>query len=225
VDGRSVIVLAMLARAIAFITCAGASACAAAPAPRAEPPPGPEPARLEVRAPDGAEVHVDTVHVGTAPLPRAIDAEPGEHRLLVTRNGYEPHVESVRLERGTTAHVKVALAETSQRKGAWAAIGLGGASVGVGIVLGVLSVIEHRAASDLLNGPIEELDGDDLDRYEELIDKRDEYRLGSGVAAGVGLAGFVAGAVLFAFDDRTPDVTVEPIVSPDRVGAQGTVRF
>lgn len=213
---------APVTRALVLVIC---TACAAAPAPLPEPAPGPEPARLEVRAPEGAEIHVDTVHVGTAPLPTPVDAEPGEHRLAVTRNGYEPYVDTIRLERGTTAHVKVELDETTQRKGAWAAIGLGGASVGVGIVFGVMSVVQHRAASDLLNGPIDELDGDDLDRYDELIAARNEYRLVSGVAAGLGLAGFVAGAVLFAFDDRAPDFTVEPIVSPDRVGAQGRVRF
>jgi hypothetical protein len=96
----------------------------------------------------------------------------------------------------------VDLRETAQRKWAWASMGVGGAGVATGIVFGVLSVVEHRSAQDLEVAD----DATDEERraYDEAIAARDTYRVVSGVSAGAGIAIFLTGAVLFAFD--APDV-------------------
>ncbi|NUP05559.1 MAG: PEGA domain-containing protein [Polyangiaceae bacterium] len=210
-----------------FVACA-------APAPPAPPPgPGPIPARLRVEAPSGAEVQVDGIVVGTAPLLTPIDADPGPHDLIVTENGHHPHIERVQLERGKTKSITVDLDPTPQRIGAWVAIGAGAAGVATGVVFGVLAVVEDRRAQDLLDNSSGDLSEADQKTYDDAISARDNDRIGSGVAAGAGLALFVTGALLFSFDDpklpsrdgKTSSVKTVPIVSPGFAGALTTVEF
>jgi hypothetical protein len=202
--------------------------CSAAPPPPAPPSAGPPPAKLVIDAPAGADVHVDEVFVGVTPLPAPVDAEPGSHRVAVTLNGHEPFSKSVDLERGKTRALAVDLDETAQRKAAWGLIGGGGAVLSAGIVLGVLSVVEHRKSRDLLD----EADGEDLGdedqvAYDDAISARDRYRIGSGVAAGTALGLFVVGGFLFAFDapPGPKPIAIVPALSPGHAGAAATIRF
>lgn len=198
------------------------------------PPPRPTdgtvPARLAVEAPAGAEIHVDGIAVGNAPLATPVDADPGPHHLAVILNGYHPYAREVSLERGKTKAVTIDLHSTPQRVGAWVAIGTGAAGMATGIILGVLSVVEHRDAQDFLDGPGDEPLEEDRPEFEAAIAARDDYRLGSGIAAGTGLAVFVVGAFLFAFDNadvpKPPrKVSAVPWVGPGVAGAATTIRF
>ena len=213
-----------------------ALAAACAPALPPELPEGePVPAKLDVDAPRGAEIEVDGVFVGVAPLLQPIDAEPGSHRVLVTLDGHEPRVDDVELVRGETTTLEADLDETPQRIASWVVIGAAAAGLGTGIVLGVLGVVEHRASLEL--APSADGTSGDQAAYDDTIAARDRYRAGSTAVAGVGLGLFVVGAILYTFDE--PDVPAEakppeegsvgfslqPLVAPDFGGASATVRF
>ena len=216
----------------AVLVAAGGSAhglgCSAASTPTSIVPSGVVPARLSVTAPSGAEVRVDGILVGSAPFAEPISADPGPHQVVVVLDGHEPREERVVLVRGKTRALAVELDSTTQRKAAWALIGIGSNGVVAGIVLGALAVVEQRKASDVV-GFMEAPDGEDFTVYNDAIAARDRYRIASGVAAGAGLGLFVTGALLYAFDaatppkapsaERRPEVSVVPLMGPNGAGA------
>ncbi len=225
--GRS----ALRSLALGAGTLAVLSACASGPE-AAAPPANPSAARVEVDAPDGADIHVDGVTVGRAPLPGPVEMEGGSHHVAVTLDGHIPHERTVVVARRQKQKIEIELDETPQRKGAWAAIGIGAASVTAGVVLGVLSVVEHRKAADLEDGFNDDVDEEDQAAYDEAIEARDTYRLGSAITAGAGLAIFVTGALLFGFDSPDvpkppgkPRVGVTPMIGPDAVGIAAGASF
>lgn len=190
-------------------------------------PSGVVPAKLAVSAPEGAEIHVDGVLVGSAPLATEILADPGPHEVGVVLDGHTPSLERVSLERGKTRSIEVELETTGQRKAAWVLIAVGGAGVAASIVLGALAVVEQRKADDLVRGPNVAQFADQLSEYTDTVDARDRYRVGSGVAAGAGVGLFVAGALLYAFDAATLPAgakgersgwVVLPLLGPSEIG-------
>ncbi len=206
------------------------NACVEAPAP-ARAPLANHVSELEVVANEGAEVRVDDVVVGEAPLPLPVVASPGAHRVIVSLNGHHTHSAQVRLVGGQRQQLHVDLHETTQRTLSWALIGTGGAAVAAGIALGVVSVIEDRAARDLDGqGGGDDLTGTEREEYDAAVESRDTFRLASGVTAGAGLAMFVVGGLLFAFDApeaKAPAaaVTAVPVVDPDFSGVTLRGRF
>ena len=176
--------------------------CAPAAPVTSRVPAGVVPAVLRVSAPDGAEIHLDGVPVGTAPLGSDVLADPGPHEVGIALDGHVPSVTRVTLERGKTRKLEVDLETTSQRKAAWTLVAVGGAGVVTGIVLGALAVVEQRKADDMVRGPdAGALDPERFREYTEIRDAYDRYRIGSGVAAGAGVVTFVTGALLYGFDE------------------------
>lgn len=194
-------------------------------------PVDPNPAKLSIDAPSGAEIRIDDVLVGTVPLAEPIKADPGKHRILVTANGNHPYATDVVLARGKTTTLEADLESTTQRTASWILISTGATAVAVGVGFGVASVIEHRRARDLEGGP-DDVEPDEQAEYDAAISNRDDYRVVSGVLGGAGLATFVTGAILYAFD--APDVpdapdavgfTLVPVGSPAFAGAIATLRY
>jgi len=169
----------------------------------------PMPAKLAITGPNEAKVHVDGKLAGALPFEEALELEPGTRLVAVTRNGYHPHAEEVVLRRGKLTKLEIDLEMTAQRKAAWPLVAVGAAGVAAGIVLGVFAVVSHREAIDL-----QDAGGDPLE-YDALIEARDDFRLGSGIAAGTGFGLFLIGGGLLVFD--TPPL-------PTRVTG-GTLNF
>lgn len=210
-----------LSLVLPLVACAGA-------APERLPVKGAVPAKLLVDGTVGAAVYVDDVFVGTAPLTEPVLAEPGDHVLRVAQSGHLTHVEKVRLTRGKTLEREVSLEMTGQRKASWALLGTGAAGVSAGIVLGTLSVVEMRKARDIEDNAPNEEDLSDADQraFDDATDAQERYRLGSGIAAGIGLGLVLVGAGLYAFDEpEAPKVAIEPSIGPEAAGVTGTVRF
>lgn len=170
-----------------------------------------------IEAPAGAEVMVDGVVVGEAPLAKPVDASPGAHQVVVAQNGYQPYVRKVVLARDRRSTWVVELSPTTQRIASWTLLPIGAAAVAAGIVTGVLAVVEQRAAADLERGGVLERE---RAQYDEAVAAKDQYRVGSGVAAGVGLAMFVTGAFLLAFD-----APALPALSVTQSGGAASVSF
>ncbi len=216
---------------LALAALAAAAGCGAVPcaATRAAspPPPGRTPGRLCVEDPGGADVWLDGVFVGTAPLSEPVAAEPGTHDVTVTMSGHEPRSEEVRLRGGETLTLAVDLDMTTQRKASWAVLGAGAGGITTGIVLGALAVVEQRRGKDLLD----DADGEDLDaagqaELDAALSAEDRFRIGSGVAGGVGLGLVTVGVFLFAFDDpELPKRRTRPEVRLGPGGASARLRF
>jgi PEGA domain-containing protein len=202
------------------LVCAAALGLACGPATNAAPAVDPAAARLALEAADGAEVRIDGKVVGTTPFEQPLVLEPGKRYVAVMLDGHEAHAEEVLLEAGKETELSIDLAETGQRTASWVIIGTGLASITTGIALGTVSVIRHRESRDLEDRagdrpftPEEQLAHDDA------VTARDDFRLGSGIAGGAGLALLVLGGVLFAFD--SPAVPVQPRVGISGVGFGG----
>jgi hypothetical protein len=126
---------------------------------------------------------------------------------------------------------------STERTAAWFLLVGGGVGISTGIVLGVLSVVEHRRSRDAF----EQAAADEEDptaaaeaEYAAAIDARDDFRLASGIAAGAGLGMFLAAGLLFAIDApdasasasaAPPRARLDPLVAPGLAGASATVRF
>ena len=146
---------------------------------------------------DGAQVSLDGASAGTAPWADVRELEPGRHALALESDGYVPFRSEVSVEPGvTTAAYADLVPETRYRAirsdpiFAWIAWGLGVASLGVSIGLGV------EAASQTMT---------DLDGARTLAAYSDGL-----LAATVGLG--VVGIVLWFVEGRTVSterITVE----------------
>lgn len=195
-------------RVVIFGLGFGLMACAKAPLLPPIPAGG---ASIIIEAPDGAAVQVDGVEVGEAPLGKPVDASPGAHHIVVTQNGYETYERDVVLTRDTRRTWSVELEPTSQRIASWVLLPIGAAGAGAGIVTGILAVIEQRAASDL---------DEDSTEYDDAVAAKDNYRVASATAVSVGLALFVTGALLLAFDAPTI-----PSLRPTKRGGAASFSF
>jgi hypothetical protein len=91
-----------------------AAAAAAPPRPRAAPPAAARVAFLSVNSTPWAELSVDGRVVGSTPQIR-IRVTPGQHRLLLVRDGFQPHSAWVDVPAGATVRVTdIALKASSQ---------------------------------------------------------------------------------------------------------------
>ena len=154
---------------------------------------------LTFELPSEATVRVDgEAPSGDAP-PELMLMPLGEHRVEVLARGYEGWNSVLELEAGKLTVVAPELEETGQRKAAYALIGTAAASTALSIVLGVLSVVRYRESRDIAQ-TADFSDQATQTEYAALVSASEDFRLGSGVAGGVGLGLFAVGASLFVFD-------------------------
>jgi hypothetical protein len=147
---------------------------------------------LSVRTdPQAAAVYVDGTAIGTAPLRHQV--VPGRHVVRVEHEGYAPRERVVLSEAGVHESIAIELAPeaelASERRRRQSALGLGGASVAVGVLslaAGIpLLVLDGRDDRRRCNPDPQ---GDCQYRY--------ETRTGGAVATAVGIALVAAGATV-----------------------------
>jgi hypothetical protein len=150
--------------------------------------------------PEGAQVLVDGEPAGTTPLELAL--APGEHTIVLRRDGYVDDEHSVTVEAGATAEVAAELAVAAPvvvkdekpdrsallRPLGWAALGVGIASLGAGIAL--LAVDEKPVEFTRCSGIDVDMEGNCRFRHDTLA--------GGVVMTIVGVVGITAGALLVA---------------------------
>ncbi len=172
----------------------------------------PKPAKLVVDTTSGAEVNLDDRFIGVAPFDEPIEVEPGTQRLVVTKNGHLPYSEQVTLDRGADHELEVDLTMTRQRIGAIFLTSTGGASIFASVVTGVLSFTNETTAQS--NEGTE-------DGYAALARSRD-FRVVSGMTAGIGLGLSLFGGILLTFDE--PKLSISP-QGPGQAGATVRIAF
>ncbi|MCC6217320.1 MAG: PEGA domain-containing protein [Polyangiaceae bacterium] len=164
----------------------------------------PRPGYVEVRAPRGSRVAIDGREVGVAPL-APVPVQAGSRTIAVRANGREPFVRRVKVPRGGTTRVSVALETTTQRV---VAVALGGAALGATATTAVLGLAAVRKQDDaeamLARRGRDPLGEGALADYEALREDRDAYRAGAYGAAGAAAALGVIGAALWFFDEPPP---------------------
>jgi hypothetical protein len=182
------------------------------------------PSKLQIDGPEGASVHVDGTFVGIAPLDEPVDVEPGKHSIAVTKNGYHAFAGEASATPGKTTITAAELDATEQRAWAWALVSAGGAGISTGIVFGVLSFLAHREARKLEGSDDPELSDSEQLALDDAIARRHDYRVASGIGAGIGFGVFLIGGALFVFDEpKLP--ALSPVISRDFTGGVLSLSF
>lgn len=171
----------------------------------------PKPALLSVASKDEAEIYIDEVFVGAAPLDEALRVEPGRRQVDVLLNGHHPFREHIEIPRGEAALLKAELDRTPQRVSAITLLSFGAVGIATAIATGVVATVTDRAANDAF----------DPDEEKRLLKRGDDFAVVSGMAAGVGLGLTLFGGTLFVLDE--PDVGLVP--GPGQAGVSVRVRF
>jgi hypothetical protein len=122
---------------------------------------------------DGAELALDGERLGVLPWHGPIELEPGEHRLEVTRQGYQPFAARPIVSAGKVVEVRIALQSAApvavapaispvveatrpapspprSRKGLWIGVGVGAAVVvivAVGLGVGLSGGPDHTSSA------------------------------------------------------------------------------
>lgn len=193
-----------------------------------------------------ADIYVDGRIVATAPISRPIEIAPGPHVISVAANGKKPLSSEVDLPRGKPYRFEPKLETSGQRVVAFTMLGVGAAGIVTGVVFGALSLGQEKHAKNILEDSASaNITADQLQSYNNSIDRRDSFRTASivGLAAGAGFA--AGGALLYVLDrptisvipprsvEPTPaprinhptDLTASPILGPDIWGASMSARF
>jgi hypothetical protein len=164
------------------------------------------PGQINIRAPEGASVHLDGRPIGAGPIADPIEVRSGRHTIAVIDRGHEPFVELVELGRGGRAVVDVELEMTTQRMiahglfagGAAAFLGMG---VAGGFALGAES--DARALEEKVDGKMS-LTEAEARMYGGYESRRDDFVNVAAGAAVIGAGAIVTGVIVYLFD--TPDV-------------------
>jgi tetratricopeptide (TPR) repeat protein len=181
----------------------------------------PQPAKLVVRAPAGADIHLDGRWLGVAPLAAESTTSAGQHTITISRRGHRMVARAVDVGPGDTERVEVdGLVQTDQRSAAYWV--LGGALVLAtgGAVTTVLAVAaEDRVQSyDERRGSDRLTEADRLAR-EDSLEARNDFRTASYVLFGSAFAVGAGGVLLYLLD--TPNLDARPTA---RQGAGGRLQ-
>jgi hypothetical protein len=195
----------------------------------------PKPALLDVSGLDGAHVTVDGRPIGTTPVTGA-EVPAGKHLVTVTHTGRTPYAREVELAYGKTATVDAELHTTTQRKAARLVLVAG---AGLAIATGLETAYAWKADADASDLAKKLMTGGqmpgDLVRYDQLRALRDDRVHTAEVLGGVTAAVVVTGALMYLFDDPSPEGTaplredsasptkkkkidIEPMMGPQATG-------
>jgi len=175
-----------------------------------------KPALLDVRAPKGSQVTIDGRPLGTAPL-RAAEVPAGHHLVTVTHRGRVPIARELDLARGKASVLDADLRTTGQRKAArWVLIGSGALAVGAGVAAGLAASSDSKAADLKAQLDMGGLAPDALDRYDQLRAQRDDRVRVAWILGGGAVAVAATGALMYLFDDRSPEAAAGPRAEPGK---------
>ena len=165
-----------------------------------EVPLDPKPAELRVSGPKGADVYLDGRDMGRLPA-APLEVTAGPHQLAVARAGRSAFIRELELQRGEARTLQVDLPMTTQRKLAFASIGIGAGGLVAAATLTGLALRAQRQARAIQTE--RESMGVTEARFEEgqrLWRQRDGLRTAAIVTGVVGGALLVTGVILYIVD-------------------------
>jgi hypothetical protein len=161
-----------------------------------------QPAVVTISAPHGSAINVDGRPVGVSPLAGALELDAGRHRVVVGDLGRYPVARELELGRGERAEIAVILEPTQQRQIAFVALGTCGALILGGVVSAIAAASADHDASALNERRLDRLglSHAEIDRYQELVSRRDTLApLSYGLLGGAVTAATI-GLLLYVFD-------------------------
>jgi|GEM_PF-432296 len=161
------------------------------------------PARLVIRALANAQVSIDGRFAGTTPLSSPIEMAAGDHLVVVTRTGYRPVTEELKLGRDERRTLDVRLEVTGQRVVANALLVSGAALAVVGGAFGAVALVEQGRAASIRDEPGSRVTPSDLDDYEGARRARDRWTTASLVTLSAAGASLATGLLFRVFDQPT----------------------
>lgn len=200
--------------------------------------------RLQVGASvDGAQVRIDAVYVGVAPLERK-GLAPGTYAIQVAHPDYQVWETRVELGAGDDQRVWAQLVPVAAQSpavlvepdapttvvveerpappprerrvnwGAWSALGVGALSLGTAVGFGIaLEGVEQKVEDEAAAGSLTEA------RYQELFDRGKNLELAHRILLGVGVVGAATG-VIWLVADGMGEKRAELGVSPSGVAVR-----
>ncbi len=193
----------------------------------------PLPAQLRISAPDGAEIVVDGISRGEAPLSQALEVPAGTHFVAILKTGSYAYAEEVSTGRGAQSSVVAKLESTTQRTVSYAFMGTG-AILFVGSTLALLASGANQKEALRLESELAEhgLTEQQARAHANQAATRDRNRnLGLGLGTAAALTG-TAAILLFALDTprapstvSKPSLAFSPLLSPKFAGAGVSARF
>lgn len=177
----------------------------------------PLPARVSVSTERGAEIYVDG---GRAPRATGITVAPGRHRIDVVKRGRQLVTIERDFERDSDVELEADLAWTGRRKIAVGLMATSAVVATLAIGTGVAALDAHLEARDLDDARDRRgLSVTERDRYNELLEDRDDRVDVTLVLGGVGAAVAAGGLLVYFFDSPEPDLA--PAITTRGVGVQG----
>jgi tetratricopeptide (TPR) repeat protein len=205
---------------------------------------------IEVAGADGADVTIDGRLLGEAPFTQPLGVSTGRHFVTVERRGHEAYGRDLDFDYGSSTTLEVDLPATNQRRVAWGVLASGGAGfVASGVLFGLALAAESNATSIRDQQASATISDEERIDYNDSVDRRDDFVLAGGIAAGVSGAIAATGLFLYLFDeaevplpsrrgeddveDATPgeeepsdvDVMGAPVLGPGVLGFGLTGRF
>lgn len=188
--------------------------------------------RLDVAAPDGAEIFIDGVSQGNAPIRAAVDVMPGAHEVsragqtvrVVVMAGGRRDVSLLSADTGVApaAPTRVPIApppKAPTQRGSWVLpavlAGAGVAALGTGVALGVISTgARNDAEKNGASGNCSNPDAPACADIRSAVDKVNATGTGAIVAYAVGgvlLGGALVSALVIApWKSKSPSVSLLP---------------
>lgn len=177
-----------------------------------------KPAMLDVKGPSDATVSVDGKAVAQLPISSPISVDPGSHFVAVTLRGRAPFSGRYEAEANKPLPITADLPMTTQRKVAWAGLGVSALGLGATGILTGLTFTRQGEALALQNRPADApLSVEELATFNRSVDERNAFSQAgiiTGVATGILLFSSVG---LFVLDES-------PVVVPSAAPAKPSTR-
>lgn len=167
----------------------------------------PRPATLEIKSEPAAQITVD----GRPVLLRGTQTEvaAGRRWITVSARGRRPISREVTLEPGKRLTLDAPLQPTTQRRAVpWVAAGAGVLLAGT-LVTSAISISASFSAAELRDK--QPLPTGEVQRYNELRDRRDTLRTTSFLLGGAALLTAGVAAAMYYFDEPSADVLLRPV--------------
>jgi hypothetical protein len=174
----------------------------------------PKPGRLFVEADGAANLAIDGRSVGRAPLASGLELTPGAHWIALSGSGLEPAGREISIAPDDDLRVALTLERTTQRRIAYALLGVSAAGLVTSGAFGAAAYAYDRSASTIADQRMTRaIMPSDVDQMRRDVSRRDQSLTLCAIfaAVGVGLAG--AGLLTWLTDSSPPPDPPASIIS------------
>ncbi len=173
----------------------------------------PRPARLALEAEPGAEIFVDGVRIGEAPLAFELGVPPGPHRIDARLRGHALVTEEIEAERDEAMKRVLEFEPTPRREAANVVLVTSGGLAAAGVIAVVAALLAESEASgvDAMRGSAN-IDPEVLEDYNGDVRERNTLRTTSVVLFSSAVVLGVVGGVMWLFDE--PEIPPPPTYLP-----------